>query len=757
MRSPLTSRSTPARALAALAAVSLGVAACSSPDSDPAASGGSVVGLQGSSPVLLQSGRSCDAVLEDFQALAPTILQGSFGADGTGFDDVAEFEGDMSTSAGAAASDETAQPAAAPDSAAREEGAAGGGTSDTNTQEEGIDEPDVVETDGDFVYLVDGEVLVILDGATAEVVSRTQLAGFGAQIMLSGDRILAITGGGYAIAEMGAGVDGSGGRVEPDPGLVDPPSEEPTTDDTPTDDTTTEEPATEPSPDEPVTIEPVPEPGTEPEPVPEPGPSPEPLPVEPEPIPVEPQPIPVEPPSFQTGTVIQLIDVADRASPTIVQTTEIEGQHVSTRVVDGVARVVITSYPHQPQMSVMPAGAESGRIDQAAVEEAIEDSVDDTVIEDWLPAFRTTTMTDDEPRSVEGTAVECEDVLVPEVNAGIAETSVLRVDFEDGFDPADTTTVVAEAGTVYASASNLYLAATRYVAPDAQADIAEEDWATALHVFDLRGDGPARHVGAGEVPGSTLNQYSLSEHDGHLRIATTEGTPWGQGEQSESAVRVLRLDGDRLTEVGVVGGLGRTETIQSVRFMGPVGYVVTFRQTDPLYVIDLSDPAAPAAVGELKIPGFSSYLHPVGEGRLVGIGRDATLEGQDQGLLVSLFDVSDPTDPKQVQTYTERDAHSAAGTDPKAFLWWAPESAVVVPVERFGVQAQARPSGFDAGMLVLDIDDAGITERAVVRADDGRYPIRSLVVQDRLWSVFDGAVVTSSFDQLTGGTVHPLR
>ena len=687
MRSPLTPRSTSARALATVAAVTLGLAACSSPDPDPAASGGgSVVGLQGSSPVLLQEGRSCDAVLEDFQAMAPTVLETQVGV---------ALEGDMAT--GAAASDGFAAAPTA-EAAQRDDGAGGGGTSDTNTQEEGIDEPDVVETDGDFVYLVDGELLVILDGATAEVVSRTELAGFGAQIMLSGDRILAITGGGYGIAEMGVAV-----------------------------------------PDDSVSVEPVPEPGPEPEPLPEP-------------LPVEPDPMPVDPPSFIGGTVMQLVDVTDRAAPHIVETTEIEGQHVSTRVVDGVARVVISSAPHHPMVGIPVE--EDGRLDAGAVEER----VDDTEIEDWLPAFRTTTVTaDDEQRSVEGTAVECEDVLVPEVNAGIAETSVLRVDFEDGFDPADTTTIVAEVGTVYASASTLYLAANRYVSPEAQADIAEEDWATALHVFDLRGDGPAAHVGAGEVPGSTLNQYSLSEHDGHLRIATTEGTPWGRGEQSESAVRVLRLDGDRLVEVGVAGGLGKTETIQSVRFMGPVGYVVTFRQTDPLYVIDLSDPSDPRTVGELKIPGFSSYLHPIGEGRLVGIGRDATLEGQDQGLLVSLFDVSDPNAPKQLQTYTERDAHSAAGHDPKAFLWWAPESAVVVPIERFGPQDQARPSGFDAGMVVLDIDDSGITERATVTADDGRYPIRSLVVQGRLWSVFDGAVVTSSFDQLTGGTVHPLR
>lgn len=665
----------------------MGVAACSSPDPEPASSGPDTgfVGLRGAAPTMLQEGRTCDAVLEDFQTFAPEVLRDVSG-DGSGFTTGAFEQG---------ADDAAEAPTAEADTASAAGNA--GATSDTNTQEAGIDEPDVVETDGDFVYLVDGDRLVILDGATAEVRSQTQLTGHGAQLLLSGDRLLAVTGG-Y----------GYGGPV-----------------------------ASGNAPDVAVATEPPPlEPGDEP------------IPVDPFPMPT-----PVEPPSFAAGTVIQLIDVSDRTAPTTLETTELEGQHVSTRVVDGVARVVLSTYPQMVPFADMPVLEEQGPADDSTGD-AIADGVASTTITDWLPSFRTST--DQGATTVEGQLVDCEDVLVPEVNAGLAETSVLRVDFEDGFDPSHTTTVVAEAGAVYASASTLYLAANRYVSAGDQAGIAAEDWSTAIHAFDLRGDGAAAHIGAGEVPGNTLNQYSLSEHDGHLRIATTEGTPWGGGGDSESAVRVLRLAGDTFTEVGMVGGLGRTETIQSVRFMGPVGYVVTFRQTDPLYVIDLSDPTAPAAVGELKIPGFSSYLHPVGEGRLVGVGRDADLEGNDRGLLLSLFDVSDPTDPQQIQTYTEADAHSAAGHDPKAFLWWAPESVAVVPMERFGASTQQRPDGFELGMTVFDVDDSGITERATVTVD-GRYPSRALVVQDRLWSVFDGGVFTSNLANPADGVFTGFR
>ena len=748
------------RWVAAVTAVVLVAVVVFSPsDDDPGTPGdgiGRVIGLSGAAPVLLQSDRSCDEVLGDFQALAPEVMAGQFlGVE----EEFAQTGAAVDTAGRASAGDDAvAAPAAGEATLDAAEGdgtagagAAGGGSSDTNTQEEGIDEPDVVENDGDFVYLVDIDQLVILDGASAAVVGRIQLAGHGAQIMLAGDRILAVTGGGGwiggpGIMEPGVAVDSVGAaEVAEEPSTVEPAQPDPRPDEPePTPEPLPTEPAPEPGEPEPLPPEPAPEPGPAPEPEPEPAPEPEPLPA-PEPV-----PMPIEPPSFPAGTVLQLIDVSDRSAPTILETTEIEGNHVSTRVVDGVARVVVTSYPQPQPLIDAPMRADG---DPAA---AIAASADDTTVEDWLPAFRTTVAAEEGTgtESVEGTAVECEQVLMPEVNAGLAETSILRVDLEEGFDPTGTTTVVAEAGTVYASAATLYIAATRYVSPQAQGDVASEDWSTAVHAFDLRTDGPAAHVGAGEVPGSTLNQYSLSEHEGHLRIATTEGTPWGGGAESESAVRVLRLEGDRLVEVGAVGGLGRTETIQSVRFMGPVGYVVTFRQTDPLYVIDLADPTAPRAVGELKIPGFSSYLHPVGEGRLLGVGRDATLEGQDQGLLVSLFDVSDPTAPRQIQTYTERDAHSAAGTDPKAFLWWAPETAVVLPIERYGASVRS-PNGVDFGMAVLDVADSGITERALITAGD-RYPSRSLVVQGRLWSLFDGAVVTSDFDA-AGGTLQPLR
>ena len=133
----------------------------------------------------------------------------------------------------------------------------------------------------------------------------------------------------------------------------------------------------------------------------------------------------------------------------------------------------------------------------------------------------------------------------------------------------------------------------------------------------------------------------------------------------------------QLTEVGSVGDIGRGERVQSVRFADDVGYVVTFRQIDPFYTIDLAEPAV---IGELKIPGFSSYLHPIGDGLVLGVGSDADDSGRVTGAKVSLFDVSDLADPREVAVWTAPSGWNNIGWDHRAFLWWAPERLAVIPV-----------------------------------------------------------------------------
>jgi hypothetical protein len=177
-------------------------------------------------------------------------------------------------------------------------------------------------------------------------------------------------------------------------------------------------------------------------------------------------------------------------------------------------------------------------------------------------------------------------------------------------------------------------------------------------------------------------------------------------------VTVLRQDGDALDVVGEVTGLGPTEEIRGVRFAGPTAYVVTFRQTDPLYVVDLTDPTAPRVAGELKIPGYSSYLQVLGEGRVVGLGQDATDTGRTTGFQESLFDVSDPGDPRRVDQLVVPGAQSLAESDHHAVLWWAPSGLLAVPVESWGRTGVGDTAG--TGVLVSRIGVDTIEEIGTV-------------------------------------------
>jgi hypothetical protein len=147
--------------------------------------------------------------------------------------------------------------------------------------------------------------------------------------------------------------------------------------------------------------------------------------------------------------------------------------------------------------------------------------------------------------------------------------------------------------------------------------------------------------------------------------------------------------------------MGRGERIFSVRFIGEKAYVVTFRQTDPFYVVDLSDPEAPSVAGELKIAGYSGYLHPVGENRVLGIGQDATEEGRTTGAKATMFDVSDPTNPRELGSWTTDDGYSEVEWDHLAFLYWPPEEIAVLPIQNWRTDFY--------GAVVLKTDD-GVRE-----------------------------------------------
>ena len=268
-----------------------------------------------------------------------------------------------------------------------------------------------------------------------------------------------------------------------------------------------------------------------------------------------------------------------------------------------------------------------------------------------------------------GLLVDCDDFHIPPVFSGIGTITVLQADISVplAVSEAKLSGVMSGSGPVYASNSNLYVSTEQWIQarrPPGRSERDHDDWLarqvealrTRIHRFDISGsDGPAYNA-SGSVHGRLLNQFSMSEHDGYLRVASTTVPNWfaADGWQAErhSRVDILQADRNRLRSVGSVSGLGQGEDIFAVRFMGDVGYVVTFRQTDPLYTIDLSDPTAPSVEGELKILGYSAYLHPIGDGFLLGVGQDADEWGVVQGTQMSVFDVSDLSNPVRTHQVT---------------------------------------------------------------------------------------------------------
>ena len=457
----------------------------------------------------------------------------------------------------------------------------------------------------------------------------------------------------------------------------------------------------------------------------------------------------VPPADWLGRTRLLEVDVSDPAAMRVVRTLDVEGSYLNARLTGSTARVVIRTQARGIEMPPAEPGTQP-----AEVTARWQRKVRRTRARAWLPAtiFRNRRTGKVRRRS----AVGCRQVRRPQAFSGLGTITVLTIDMERGLPAVDADSLMIDGDTVYASEDRLYVASQRWLGGDPTRDEILDRAATGLHAFSTEHSGETAYLGSGEIPGYLLNQWSLSEHRGVLRAATTSMPPWNPGMQRESAVRTLEEREGRLVQIGKVGGLGRDERIYAVRYIGETGFVVTFRQVDPLYTIDLSDPREPRVMGELKVPGYSAYLHPVGDGLLLGVGQDATDQGMRLGLQMSLFDIEDLRAPARLDRLAfGRYATSSVEYDHRAFLWWAPQRLAVLPVSDHG-SADAF-----TGAVAVRVDRAGGVREL------GRVPLpsadpysgsstRPVIVGDRLLLVSPASVLSTALSAPGAGERTPF-
>jgi hypothetical protein len=575
-------------------------------------------------------------------------------------------------------------PAAVADESASSPGAGSAEAfSGTNTQEAGVDEPDFAKSDGKRLFVVVGAALWAFDvtGDKPNLIAKLDLEGnAGAQLLLRGDRLLVL--GVRSISAATAAVDGSEGVAQRAQTVA------PTT------------PSVAPA-------------------VPAPA------------------PIVTDAPRFapiEQKVRLQEIDVRDTKAMAIVREMTVPGSLVSARLTGGTIRMVFNSPATVPEPDASAPSKGSAARANAKRKKRAKLGLSNFVPRTVLRSRRT-------DRTFRRNLVPCGKVRHPATFSGLDLLTVLTIDFDRGLFNVDRDAVMASAQTVYASQDSLYVASMPALEIESASDVPKR-MRTQIHRFDASEAGETSYSSSGSVTGFVLNSYAMSEHDGHLRVATTETPLWLPGApqvESESAVTVLRSSGKTLAQVGRIGGLGKGERIYATRFIGDVGYLVTFRQTDPLYTLDLKDPASPKVVGELKINGYSAYLHPIGDDLLLGVGQDATDTGRRLGAQVSLFDVSNPAAPVRTSqlALTELGGSSAAEFDPHAFLWWAPTNTAILPVSGYD-PATYRSRNAAVGLTATRA--AGLAKVGeITHGPEWDHPPveRSLVVGDRVFSVSD--------------------
>jgi len=520
--------------------------------------------------------------------------------------------------------------------------------SKTNIQVEGVDEADIVKTDGEYIYIVSGGNVTIVKAyppEEAKVVSKISLNGSIMGIFINGDK-LAIFHNEYTVYPLYDGVEvrESSSSAEEKP-----------------ENTTADE------------------------------------------APGVPEPITYEPPT----TSIKVYDISDKENPVLTRDFSIDGNYFSSRMIGDYVYVVATMYTFFTETDIA------------------------------LPRIQSNNETE---------VIPATDIYYCNLSdSSYSFTTIVALNIQnDSQEPTHETIVLGGTSTIYVSQNNIYLTFTHYSW--------QEDETTKTTIQRIKIEQQTITFEAtGEVLGYVLDQFLMDEHNGYFRIATTVNNRRTFAEEATSKNNVYVLDMN-LNVVGKLEDLAPGEQIYSARFMGDRCYLVTYRQIDPFFVIDVANPTEPKVLGYLKIPGFSGYLHPYDENHIIGIGK------QDSNVKLSLFDVTDVTAPRETAKYIVEADYSDSPVlyDHKAFLFDKPKQLLAIPVSTniFGIRD--RNSGYWQGAYIFDISlEQGFTFEGEIThqnvADQFEYDCsvkRILYIGDVLYTISGMKVKMNNLETL---------
>ena len=386
-------------------------------------------------------------------------------------------------------------------------------------------------------------------------------------------------------------------------------------------------------------------------------------------------------------TIIRRIQIGNDA-PEIIETLSISGEYVTATNTDGMVQIVSKHIP-------------------VRTSETFEEP------EDWLPTYTLTRNTEDKYES--GLLTDCQKMYVASEYSGLETTTLLSLPISGPL-TGDSTVSVMASGPVHITPQSLYVASfsrvTWLIIEDtyhAGTHWRFEGGQVSVHRFDISEPSRTDYAASGTLPSLSVEWVSISEHNGYLRVLATDR--W-EGSVPSAALSVLHETGDRLIEVGGIEDIGRGERVEYMHFVHDLGYVVTQPKEDPfnISIMDLSDPENPVRVGELMIPGFSSYLHSIDPNLVLAVGYESRDPYSIEGSIVSLFDVSDPADPIELSTWIAPETFEGSDWFQLSFLWLESVEMAVFVIMDMGK--------WSAGAIVFDIDGNSITELGRVDHDD---------------------------------------